>query len=175
MKLAASLFIAALLVTPTARADCVWIPVCLAYQTPPIDALLVFLDGAKTDEKRPMWYGGGGRTGFWTCGRSTSILTLQVERAGLTAPMLFSASSAGLNEATCTQTGPPSPPPTIGSYYGPTEQLIRAVRSAQSGGPPIDVDQNGRVEAQDLRLLELIARGQLGDRTDFICAEDVCP
>lgn len=170
------LLLALLLSTPlSARADCVWIPTCIPPNDAQADFLVVKLDGAEVRRISPVR---PGRGHFWQCGRSTSLLTLSLLRGAEEAEMRFVEDgdpSTPLDPVSCAGGAEFAGPVSLGSYYGPKEQVLRAIRRAQNGGPPIDTNQDGRITQLDQLLLERAALGSMPDYTDFLCAEDVCP
>ena len=158
-----------------ARADCVWIPTCIVQDIPPANYLVVKLDNVEVRRISPVY---SGRGHFWQCGRSTSLLSLSLLRGREEFP-LFNIDDtdpeAPFDPDTCTGGVITTRPASLGSFYGPKEQLLRAIRQLQNGGGPIDTNQDGRITPTDQTILERTALGTLRDYTDFICAEDVCP
>lgn len=168
----AALVLALSMLPLVARADYVWIPTCIPFVDPPADALIVRLDGIEVRRISPVY---PGRSHFWQGGRSTSLISLSLLRGTEEAAMRLVEQDAPFDPATCTGGSELAGPVSLGSYYGPREQLLRAIRSAQNGGGPIDTNQDGQITPLDQRILERTALGEFPDYTDFICAEDVCP
>ena len=171
-----SLVLALFLLLPiSAKADCVWIPVCMPYKQPPAEALKIYGDGTLIREIRPMWAASGGRTNFWVCGGSTNRLTASIVRGGVEEPMAF-ADPATVNDTDCTFTGPEAAPPTLRQFYGPKEQALRAIQQlyVMNNPKPIDTDQDGTIRANDMQLIWNTILGLMPDYTDAICTSGDC-
>jgi hypothetical protein len=153
---------------PVAAADCAWVPLCIPAHDPPIDALRVYLDDQLAREIRPMWYASGGRTSFFQCGRASATVSLSLVRGEEESPKTAGAVPGA--SGTCETSGELAPR-TLGSYFGPIEQLLRALTK----GPPYDTDADGTVRPNDAALLEAIARRAVADSTTTLCAQDECP
>lgn len=162
---------------PAARADCVWIPVCLPPHDPPYEAMRLYLDGQLSHEYRPMWgvhRSQWSRTNIWACGPAAGVIELSM--------VLGDQESDRTQMRVGADQGPTCPLDgvvgrrTLGSYYGPIEQLLRAVRRNHAGDSrPVDTDRDGTIRAHDLFLLDLVARRRFADSTAAPCVEDVCP
>lgn len=172
---ALALVLALLAHTALAGTECGWIPVCIPVAVPPeppIEALVVYVNGTLDREIRPWWDSDGGRSAFWHCAERTAGIRIAYFRGGIESPKSGTPPPEGNwfgNEA-C-----PMPSPNLefmqGAYYGPWEQAFRAIHNNYFGGGPIDVNQDGLVNAADQDLLELTLKGYFGPPmpTDKLC------
>jgi len=151
--LALALLSAFLALPVRAEIACVWVPNLMGTNTPPVDAMRVYLDGSLDKEVRPIWSARGGRSNFWECGEGDALLTVTVVRGSEE-----SAQSNGRR---------------LGYYYGPQEQLLRYARYVLGAGPgPIDTNADGRISPADIDLLKLAAQQKLYDPATELCTSD---
>lgn len=164
-----------ILFASTAKADCVWIPICMPYKTPAAEALRIYIDGVQVREIRPMWAPAGGRTNFYQCGPSGGRITASIVRAGILEPLVWVDDGAA-NVTDCTTTGTPVATPAIRSFYGIREQTLRAIKQLYTlpagAGRPIDTDRDGTIRANDMQLIWDHILGRFPDATDNICVSE---